>query len=89
MPKVVINNIPLSILTQAGVALGLAALAFSRLHELTPEATTIAILLLDIVTISVLIAEIVGPFMLKLGLKRANELGDKNQVSSTGVACED
>ena len=89
MPKVVTNNIPLSILTQAGVALGLAALAFSRLYELTPEATTIAILLLDIVTISVLIAEIVGPFMLKLGLKRANELGDKNQVISAGVACED
>lgn len=89
MPKAVVNNIPFSILTQAGVALGLAALAFSRLYELTPEATTIAILVLDIVTISVLIAEIIGPLMLKFGLKRANELGIKNQVISAGAACDD
>jgi Kef-type K+ transport system membrane component KefB len=88
MPKAVAENIPFSILTQAGVALGLAALAYSRLYGLTPEASTIAILLLDIVTISVLIAEIIGPFMLKFGLNRAKEINNQKAIA-IDQSCED
>lgn len=72
MPTKVTNNIPLALLTQAGVALGLAALAYSRLDAI--GMLGIAILILDIVAVSVLIAEIVGPLLLKQALARAGEI---------------
>jgi len=75
MPKNVTNNIPFSLLTQAGVAVGLAALAYSYLLNLNiPAATDTAIILLDVITVSVLIAEIVGPLLLKFALRRAGEI---------------
>ncbi|MHA1973708.1 MAG: cation:proton antiporter [Candidatus Hodarchaeales archaeon] len=75
MPPEVVNNLPFSLLTQAGVAVGLAALAYSRLQEtgLAPALAT-SILLLDIIGASVLIAEIMGPLLLKKALKRAREI---------------
>lgn len=72
-----INNLilPLSLLTQAGVALGLVAFAYSRLIALNvQEATDAAVLLLDIVAVSVLIAEIIGPLLLKIALTRSGEI---------------
>jgi len=75
MPKKVYNNLPLSLLTQAGVALGLVAFAYSRLIALNvQEATDVAVLLLDIVAVSVLIAEIIGPLLLKIALTRSGEI---------------
>ncbi|MFX0122978.1 MAG: hypothetical protein ACFFAE_05015 [Candidatus Hodarchaeota archaeon] len=59
MPDKVTRYLPLSLLTQAGVALGLAAFAYSRLLELNiPAATDITILILDVIAVSVLLAEI-------------------------------
>ncbi|MHA1206039.1 MAG: cation:proton antiporter [Candidatus Hodarchaeales archaeon] len=75
MPEAVVKNIPFSLLTQAGVAVGLAALAYSSLLNLNiPAATTTAIILLDVVAVSVLIAEIIGPLLLKYALRRADEI---------------
>jgi Kef-type K+ transport system membrane component KefB len=72
MPTKVTNNIPLALLSQAGVALGLAALAYTRLIAI--EMTETAVLILDIVAVSVLIAEIVGPLLLKKALVRSGEI---------------
>lgn len=72
MPKKVTNNIPLALLSQAGVALGLAALAYTRLFAIGMEET--AILILDIVAVGVLIAEILGPLLLKKALRRSGEI---------------
>lgn len=75
MPKKVYNNLPFALLTQAGVALGLVAFAYSRLMALNiQEATDAAVLLLDIVAVSVLIAEIIGPLLLKKALTRSGEI---------------
>ena len=74
MPRKVITYLPYSLLTQAGVALGLAAFAFGRLIGISASATSTAVLLLDIVAVSVLIAEIIGPLLLKQALKQANEI---------------
>ena len=90
MPAEVTNNIPFTLLTQAGVAVGLAAFAYSRLLELRIEqATLTAIILLDIVAVSVIIAEIIGPLLLKYGLRRAGELGLPINNSQLGQHCED
>jgi len=72
MPTKVSNNIPLALLSQAGVALGLAALAYTRLDAI--GSLEIAILILDVVAVSVLIAEIVGPLLLKHALVRSGEI---------------
>lgn len=72
MPSKVSNNIPLALFSQAGVALGLAALAYTRLDAI--GMFEIAILILDIVAVSVLIAEIVGPLLLKKALVRSGEI---------------
>lgn len=72
MPTKVTNNIPLALLSQAGVALGLAALAYTRLFAIGMEET--AILILDIVAVGVLIAEIIGPLLLKQALRRSGEI---------------
>ncbi len=75
MPKNVRQYLPFSLLTQAGVALGLAALAFSRLNDLgTTKATDTAILLLNIVTLSVIMTEIIGPLLVKWAIHRSGEV---------------
>ncbi len=75
MPKKVYNNLPFALLTQAGVALGLTAFTYSRLIALNiTEATDAAILLLDVVVVSVLIAEIIGSLLLKFALMRSGEV---------------
>ncbi len=77
MPKKVTRYLPISLISQAGVALGLAAFAYTRLFGLSPEASDIAIQLIDIIAVSVLIAEIIGPLLLKRALKGAKEIRDQ------------
>ena len=90
MPETVMKNIPFSLLTQAGVAIGLAALAYSYLLNLNvPAATNTAIILLDVITVSVLLAEIVGPLLLKFALRKAGEINvnsDSNSVDETSCS---
>ena len=77
MPQKVTKNLPFSLLSQAGVALGLAAYAYTRLNELNVQAASdVAILLIDVIAVSVLIAEIVGPLLLKRALISAKEIHD-------------
>jgi len=79
-PLKVTRNLPFALLTQAGVALGLAAYAYTRL--LVVGAKDIAFLLLDIIAVSVLLAEVIGPLLLKKALIRAGEIrGTKPQPS--------
>ncbi len=74
MPSKVTNNIPIALITQAGVAVGLAAIAVSRLSAIgTEDALLIAAILLDLVAVSVLIAEIIGPLLLKKAIFQAGE----------------
>ncbi|MHA1995753.1 MAG: cation:proton antiporter [Candidatus Hodarchaeales archaeon] len=80
MPQKVTRYLPFSLLSQAGVALGLAAYAYTRLFELNvPAASDIAIALIDVIAVSVLIAEIIGPLLLKKALIRAKEIKDPIQ----------
>ncbi|MFX0125038.1 MAG: hypothetical protein ACFFAE_15510, partial [Candidatus Hodarchaeota archaeon] len=68
------NNIPFALITQAGVAVGLAAFAVTRLSALgTADAIEIAAILLDLVAVNVLIAEIIGPILLKKAIFKAGE----------------
>lgn len=69
--KEVKNNLPVSLLTQAGIAIGLAGLAFQKLSVLGDSNE--AFFVLNIVGISVILSEIFGPLLLKQGLLRSGE----------------
>ncbi|MFW9995396.1 MAG: cation:proton antiporter [Candidatus Odinarchaeota archaeon] len=76
MPDNVTNYIPFTLLTQAGVAVGLAAYAVTRLSVIgTQEALQASDILLNVIAASVLLAEIIGPLLLKWAITRAGEVG--------------
>jgi Kef-type K+ transport system membrane component KefB len=72
LPSKVKSNLPISFITQAGVAIGLAGLAFNQLTSLGFESEANAILI--VVTLSVIIAEIIGPLLVKKAIFRAGEV---------------
>lgn len=65
------NNLPFSLLTQAGVAIGLAGLAFQSLTAI--GRVDDALFILNIVGITVILSELLGPFFLKFAILRSGE----------------
>jgi len=76
-PPIITNYLGLSLLSQAGVALGLAFLASTHLAMLG-DATT-GLLIFNVITASVLVMELVGPLCVKYSLQRANECMQNNR----------
>jgi Kef-type K+ transport system membrane component KefB len=71
-PPKIANNIGFSLLSQAGVALGLAYLASKQLAIL--GAADMGLLIFNVITAAVLIMELLGPHAVKLSLHRAKEV---------------
>jgi Kef-type K+ transport system membrane component KefB len=71
-PPKIANNIGFSLLSQAGVALGLAYLASKQLAIL--GAADMGLLIFNVITAAVLIMELLGPLAVKLSLHRAKEV---------------
>lgn len=64
------------LMCQAGVALGLSFVIEEEFIALGGAAADAGVLILSVVGISTIILELVGPLVVKLGLKRAGELGE-------------
>ena len=69
----------LGILSQAGVAIGLALIVKSEFLQLhaqyhLPHAATIAITVLTTITTTCILFEIIGPILTKFALKKAGEI---------------
>ena len=73
-PAKVSKNLGLCLLSQAGVALGLAISTYHELSTLSPLANTTGLYILNIITGSTLLFQIVGPILTKLALQRAGEI---------------
>ncbi len=71
----VCNNIGLGILTQAGVAAGLALEAYNRFISLGPKGESLAFSVLNVITASIFVFEIIGPVSCKIAVSRAGEVG--------------
>ena len=76
-PKKVRNYLGLTLIPQAGVAIGLATTA-NALFSGNPSTAHIAELVLAIVLTSTLVYELLGPMVSKFALKKAGEI-DANQ----------
>jgi Kef-type K+ transport system membrane component KefB len=74
--KNIIKYLGITLLPQAGVALGMAMKAV----ELGPEGNVVR----NITLFAVLIYEIVGPFLTKVALTKAGDINPEGKVSSRG-----
>lgn len=68
-------NIGLGLLTQAGVAAGLALDAYNRFIVLGSAGEALANTVLNVITASIFVFEIIGPISCKLAVSRAGEEG--------------
>ncbi len=69
------DNIGLGLLTQGGVAIGLALNCQCRFAELGPEGDALGTLVLAVITATTFIVEIIGPIGVKIAIRRAGEIG--------------
>ena len=77
MPEKTTNNIGLCLMSQAGVAIGLTLVverSFLALNN--PEATAAGILILNVVALTTMILQVIGPISAQTGLRRAGETPD-------------
>ena len=64
----------LGILSQAGVAIGLALVVKQTLTPLEPWGAELGALIITTITATSIVFEIVGPILCKLGLQKAGEI---------------
>ena len=69
------DNLGFGLLSQAGVAIGLALTSASRFSRLGVEGKTLGSLIVNVVTATTFIVQIIGPIFVKLAINRAGEIG--------------
>jgi Kef-type K+ transport system membrane component KefB len=72
---VVRNNLGLGLLSQAGVAIGLALASASRFSAYGTEGQELGSLVINVITATTFVVQIVGPICVKLAITRAGEVG--------------
>ncbi len=69
------NNLGLGLLSQAGVAIGLALACCNRFTPLGSEGEALGNLIISVITATTFIVQIFGPIGVKLAIQRAGEIG--------------
>jgi Kef-type K+ transport system membrane component KefB len=72
---VVRNNLGLGLLSQAGVAIGLALASAARFSPYGAEGEALGTLVINVITATTFIVQIIGPICVKLAITRAGEVG--------------
>jgi Kef-type K+ transport system membrane component KefB len=71
----VCKNLGLGLLSQAGVAVGLAINTGTRFLSYGPAGETLGYLIINVITASTFVVQIVGPICVKMAITRAGEIG--------------
>jgi NhaP-type Na+/H+ or K+/H+ antiporter len=74
-PKQVTNNLGLGLLSQAGVAIGLALASANRFAHFGTEGQALGSTVINVITATTFIVQIFGPIGVKLAITRAGEVG--------------
>ncbi len=74
-PPPVRNNLGLGLLSQAGVAIGLALASASRFSAHGDEGQALGALIINVITATTFVVQMVGPIGVKLAIRRAGEIG--------------
>ncbi len=69
------NNLGLGLLSQAGVAIGLALASASRFSVYGEEGQALGSLIINVITATTFVVQIVGPICVKWAITRAGEVG--------------
>lgn len=69
------NNLGLALLSQAGVAIGLALASSTRFDEFGPDGEELGDLVVTVVTASTFVVQLIGPLLVKVAITRAGEIG--------------
>jgi Kef-type K+ transport system membrane component KefB len=69
------SNLGFGLLSQAGVAIGLALASASRFSQLGEEGAALGALIINVVTATTFVVQIVGPVFVKFAITRAGEVG--------------
>lgn len=72
---IVRDNLGFGLLSQAGVAIGLALECECRFAEYGPKAAEVGVLVLKVITATTFVVQLIGPVMVKLAIRRAGEIG--------------
>ena len=72
---IVRDNLGLALLSQAGVAIGLAMGSYDRFCECGALGEELANLVLNVITATTLIVQVIGPIGVKVAITRAGEVG--------------
>jgi Kef-type K+ transport system membrane component KefB len=69
------NNLGLGLLSQAGVAIGLALTSASRFSTCGSEGESLGHLIINVITATTFVVQVIGPVCVKLAISRAGEIG--------------
>jgi Kef-type K+ transport system membrane component KefB len=69
------DNLGLGLLSQAGVAIGLALASSRRFSVYGDEGQALGALIINVITATTFVVQIVGPICVKLAIRRAGEIG--------------
>jgi len=69
------DNLGLGLLSQAGVAIGLALTTSNRFCAYGDQGETLGQLIINVITATTFVVQIVGPICVKLAISRAKEIG--------------
>ncbi len=81
------NWVGIGILSQAGVAVGLAIMAGREFSDLGPSGEHLALVTINVIAATTIVFEIVGPLAIKLAITRAGEIwkGGSREESDEGI----
>lgn len=82
------DNLGLALLSQAGVAIGLALDCECRFAEAGPDGEELGELIFSVITATTFVVQIIGPLLVKVAIVRAGEIGKAHEMSlvdDTGV----
>ena len=69
------DNLGFGLLSQAGVAIGLALASASRFSKLGEEGAALGTLVINVITATTFVVQIIGPIFTKFAITRAGEVG--------------
>ena len=69
------DNLGFGLLSQAGVAIGLALASASRFSKLGEEGIALGSLVINVITATTFMVQIIGPIFVKFAIHRAGEIG--------------
>ena len=84
-PPAVRDNLGLGLLSQAGVAVGLALSIANRFDVYGPVGVALGELVVNVITATTFVVQMIGPVMVKLAITRAGEVGLDTAAEDEGV----